>query len=577
MNLFKEGFLAVKWILSILKVYLRLRPGTTLTIIAFSAMSRVTNVLAFFLPLKVILLAGSQGIGGNLGLQIAPDQKLDWILLLSIAAVASYVLTLLFEGFSGRLAEAGSAGVLQGTNKLAMVGKQRTQARSTYSKVVQIIASTAFGFVGLIALVVINSKLVAVLAVLFLLEYLFTAIVMSGWNPAYPGRFQGFIYNHLDDYLDILSSINFLTGFFLILAPFLLGQDGTILPAVLAVVVIRRTLPALEWAIRVTATLYKNRRAIDPLIFRKQRLQTMELVENQLAREIFNKSARQKFAERQLTAVRPQLGDFDVSWLDSSIAGAYTFLISCKAGQHGLEYFQQQVFADKQAHLLGNEDFLFTMVKRQELKAPAVLARFQEGTFECQICEYGPQGVLPQERYDAVLPELMADVWCFNPPKKLVATFNAAQESLPGRLTADLIERLAVAADSAAESSLIESLLMRLPELRARLVRIPLCVFNPDINQANVAEIRPGEICVMTWIHWAIEPVGAGMPEELPHSRLPDIVRRVNLNRKGLESPLGLQDIELAGACWKFEVEMNGGQYKAALKTAEHIIAGLSR
>jgi hypothetical protein len=576
MNLFKESFTAVKWMLAILKVYMRLRPGTTLTIVTFSALSRVTSVLAFFLPLKVILLAGSHGVPGYFSF-IGSGHKLDWIVWLSIAAVASYVLTLLFDGLSARLAESGSAGVLEGTNKLAMVGKQRAQARSTYSKVVQAVAAAAFGLVGLAALVIINPMLVAALGALFCVEFLITAMVMARWNAAYPGRFQGFIWGNLGDYLDLLSSVNFLTGFFLILAPFLLGQQGNILLAVLAVVIIRRTFPALDSAVKTTADLYKNRQAIDPLVFRKRRLQAREHVENQLARELFNKSSRLRFAEKQMARARPELRDLEVRWQDSPISGAYTFVISGRPdGEAGREYFQQQVFAARQAHLLGNEDFLFSMVKREELRAPALIARFQEGTFECQICEYAP-GELTAERYHAVLPGLIGDIWCFNPPKKLVAAFNAAQESLPGRLTADLLERVAVAADSPTETTVLETLRARLPGLRARLERLPLCVFNPDLDQADLVQIHAGKIRVMSWVRWAIEPVGAGMPDELPRSVLPDLVSRVNSGRTDLESGLSLHDIELVDSCWKFELEINESRYKAALKTAEKIIADLSR
>ncbi len=554
-------------------MFLRLKPGTTLTIIGFSALSRVTSVLAFFLPLKVILLAGSPGLPRNLGSFIEPGQKMDWIIWLSVASVVSYVLTLFFDAFSGRLAESGSAGVLEGANKLALVGKQRRRARSTYSKAVQAVAAFAFGAVGLIALAIINMTLFAAFIVLFFLEFLFTSLVLANWNAAYPGRLQSFIRDKLDDYLNVLSSINFLTGFFLILAPFLAGQESNILLAVLAVVVVRRAMPALESAIDIVAGLYMDRHVIDPLVFRKRRLQVQESADHSIAREVFNNPSRRLLAEKHLAKVRPGLRDFEVSWQDSAIKEVYTFVISCRPGaESGREYFQQQVYTPEQAHLAGNEDFLFSTVDRGEINAPGLLARFKEGAFECRILEYGSGEALSEERYQLVLPRLLADIWGFRPPKKLVAAFNTARETLPGRLTADMLGRLTVATDSAAESAVLSTLQARLPELRARLERLPLHILNPDMSRSTVAEIRPGELRIMTWGHWTLEPVGAGIPEELPRAALPDLVKQFNSGGAGTEPGLALRDIEFADACWALEQEIMQNKYKAALKTAAVIL-----
>lgn len=572
MNLLKQTFLAAKWIFGILRVFMRLQPLTTLTITIFSVLSRITSVLAFFLPLKVILLAGSSGVPHYFRFFIEPAEKSDWLVMLSIAAVASYVLTLLLDAVSARLAKSGSAGILEGTNKLSLVGKQGRQASSNYSRLMEVIASAAFTLAGLIVLTLVNPVLSAALGGLFLTEFLFTALVLVGWNAAYPGKFQVFIRGNLGDYLSVLSSINFLASFFVILAPFLFGQHGNILLAILAVLIIRRTLSALASMINNVVDLYTDRNLIDPLIFRKRQLWAKESVESQVVREVFSKTSRQTIAGKHLDPVRP-LKDIEVHWQDSPIKNAYTFVIAGTSGKSGRrECFQQQVFSAKHTHLLEKEDFLFSIISRDKLKASPVISRFREGKFECQICAYSPEAALQPERYRAVLAELLADIWCFNPPRKLVTAFSAARAALPGRLTADFIDRLAIACDFPAESAALETLRSRLPEVRAWLERLPKHVFNPDIKRANVVETAPGDIRIMTWTRWMIEPVGVGMPEALPRNMLPDLVKRFNSGRKDLESELTLQDIEFADMCWNLERAVKRSQYKQALKSVAKII-----
>lgn len=554
---------------------MRFRPLTTLTVIAMSALSRVTNVLAFFLPLKVILLAGSQGTPRDLGLAIGPVDKMDWIILLSVAAVACYVSTLLFDAISGRLAESASADIL-GASKLALAGKQRTQARGAYSKLTQAAAGIAFGAVGLAALAFINTLLFAALLTLFAAEFAFTALVLTGWRAAYPGRLQSFIRDNLDDYLNILSSVNFLASFFLILAPFLFGQEGNILLAVLSVLLIRRALPELETAIRIVTQLYKNRHTVEPLIFPRRRFRVSETPESLLVRELFDKDSREVLVQKQLAPLLPGLSGFEACWQDLPARDIYTFVVSGRATDVRREYFQLQAFSERQVHLLRSEEFLFTHAQRDELRAPRVVSRFAVSSFECQVCEYGGGEELLFRQYRGMVAKLFEDIWSFAPPEKLVTAFNAAHDMLPGRLIPDLLERLVVAIDSAAEAAALDSLRSRLPDVRARLERLPVHVFNPDINKANLAEIRPGEFRAMTWTRWAIEPMGVGIPKELARGALPELVKQVNLRRRGLERELTLQDLEFADLCWNFERAIERDQYKSALESAAKIIACLS-
>jgi hypothetical protein len=574
MNLIAESYSAIRWMFRLLWIFVRRQPLITLTTVGCAALSRITNVLAFFLPLKVILLAGAQGVPKHFNF-IDPAHKLDWIIWLSVAAVATYILNIFLDVVSERLAERGSAGVLEGANKLALIGKQRTQARASFAKATQAASAGAFALVGVGVLAYSDARMCAGLLGLCVLELLVTAAIMAGWRAGHPGKLQGFIHDSPADYLRILSSLNFLASFFLILTPFVFSKDGNILLALLAVVIIRRTLPALVTTVRLAGDLYQERQTIDPLILRGLQLREQESLESQVTREFFSKTARHELVERHLLPLRPGLGGFEVHWQDSPIKGAFTFIVSCASVKTGeRQLFQQQVFPFKQAYLLEHEDFLFSLVKREQLNAPPAIARFREGSFECQICEYGEE--VTEQEYPAALAALLADAWCFKPPKKLVTVFKAAHASLPGRLTPDIVERLAVACDSPVETATFETLRSRLAEISARLEALPLQVFNPDIEEDCMTRFASGEVRIISWTHWAIEPVGVGIPEELSRDGLQGLVDRLNSRRTELTSAVTLQDIRLADACWQFEQKLSHGKYKAALRKAAQVMTCLN-
>lgn len=573
---FSGSILSIKWLLGILRAYMRVRPVATTAVIVLSVLSRVANLLAFLLPLKVILLAGSDGIPKYFTPFISAEDKLSWILGLAGAAVVSYLLTLIFGEFSKRLVDSGSSKVLEGANKLALVGKQREQARSNYSKVTQIAADGVFAIVCLAVLAVVSPVLLGVLVGLVISELVFTGVVLNSNRIAFIRGVRVYIDQSISEYLKILSSLNFMVGFFVILAPFLSGRDSNILLAILAVLLVRRVLPALESVVVGIAGLYKQRHLVDPLVFRGRQSQKKESNENQLVREFFSKEARKALAEKVLASARPELEVVDVSWQDSPITGAYTFVIICE----GLDsvrrvYLQQQVFPPSQAHLLGHEDLLFSMVKRRDLNGPEMLSRFREDSFECQICDYGSGYAVQASEYKEALTGLVGDLWSFTPPRKLMKAFNSGRAPLSGRLTKGFVKRLAVAVDCDAEFRIFQQLQARLSDIRVRLERLPLHVFNPNVSRANIVRLRSGAFGFMGWTRWTIEPIGAGTPSVLERGRLMGMLERVNSRRRDLEFEIGLSDVEFAQTCWNLELAISRGKYKEALGVAANLVSKL--
>src|SRR5690606_9456503 len=97
MNLFRQTADFLSWFCRIIGRFVRVKRATTLTVVAAAVLSRVTNMLAFLLPLKIVLLAGSDGVPRYFQVIGSIDQKGPWILGLSIGAIACYAATLLLD------------------------------------------------------------------------------------------------------------------------------------------------------------------------------------------------------------------------------------------------------------------------------------------------------------------------------------------------------------------------------------------------------------------------------------------------------------------------------------------------
>src|SRR5690554_3257621 len=134
MDLFCQTGKAVGWVAKINSVFFRIRPLTTLALMLSSTTLRFVQVLTTFLPLKVILLAGSDGIPAYFRFFIEPNLKNQWIVILAFGAVGFYILSLFLERCIRWLSEAGSLEVLQGANEIAVSSRSQTEASSYYAK-----------------------------------------------------------------------------------------------------------------------------------------------------------------------------------------------------------------------------------------------------------------------------------------------------------------------------------------------------------------------------------------------------------------------------------------------------------
>lgn len=556
--------------LRIVLVFLRTRPLTTIAIIVLSIFSRVLNVLAFFLPLKVVLLAGSDGVPHYFRMLVDSGDKNDWLVWLSAAAVACYLLTVLFDSLSERLAASSSMDVLEGANEMAVTGKERAEAHSFYYRFSEVMADSVFTLIVMAGLVFINPLLLGVLVAVFLLQWFAVALVMNAGDPLHPGRIQTALRDNRRGFLQGLVSVDFLIGFFVILAPFLLGQEANILLAILSIFIVRRGLASLSAAIGNSINLYAIRYRVDPLVFRKRRSMEKEPDVFRAVRALFGKKQREKLARRLLPkATGKSLIEVSAFWEDSRINGAHTLhFMGRVADESEPRHYQYQVYAQGNVHLLDREELLFSKVSRRALNAPEVFVRDSIAGFESQLCDYGVGETLGHAKWQQWLPTLLRNLWAFQPPRELIEAYDSAHPMLHRRLTADLVERIGVGVDSAEDEEVYGALVARLPAIHQRLRQMPVHVYNPDLGPGIIVPHPDTGYRIMTWVRWAIEPVGFGPHVNVARPELVEEIEEVN-RRRPVRKPLTPERVKFVNDCFHLEREILRRDYKAALMRAK--------
>jgi hypothetical protein len=574
MHLPKETAAFFHWQYQVIKVFLRVRLGPTLGLITALGAAKITRLLAFMLPLKVVLLAGSGGVPRYFQFFVHPDDKTAWIIGLTGAAFVCYFATLALEAFSTRIAHDVSSDILQEAGVVSKLSNQTEDAQSYYEKFCQISAHLLFALTGLLALALFNTWLFTALVMLFVIQFIFSAWLVRGENDLHPGRFKAYVFEKLKNYLGILSSINFLAAFLVILVPFLISDKGNILVAIGSIIITRQMLGSLVATVSNANSLSKNRHRIDPLVFRDFYLEEPEAKEGQTLRNFFHKQAREHSVAEVLKSVVQTDAELEVKWEDSTLKGINTFVVEINDNA-GVEarYYQMQVFPPNMFHQLENEEFLFRQIPKSCLNAPEVLVRFAEGPFECQICQYGEAKPMSLKEWNNAWPGLLQQTWACSPPKTLVKAYEASTPLLHKRLNQNLIKRLDIALDNTDELSILEQFSRKLPEIRQILMEMPIYIHNEDFQYKNIIPVKESQsYYIMSWRNWSIEPIGVWFPKNVKEDQLTGMLEHVRSFRSDIPKEFGYEHVMLASKCWQMERNIKRGAYKLALDVMQQIL-----
>lgn len=135
---------AIRWILSLSRRLLSVVPGFTLYSVAATLVSQFALLLAFVLPLKVILLLGSEGIPSYFPEQFKLFDRQTLILALSSLAMLLYLVHLFAERLIGVCLAGGARNLLLRSRKMVLFDNQDEVATRGYQRYSRGLASLVF-------------------------------------------------------------------------------------------------------------------------------------------------------------------------------------------------------------------------------------------------------------------------------------------------------------------------------------------------------------------------------------------------------------------------------------------------
>lgn len=572
MNLFSSSWRFLGWFNAVMRVFSSTHPVLSRALIIANVLASITRLLAFFVPLKVLLLIATPGVPPYFRFFIEPEYLSEWAIALSFAAVAAYLLTIALEKLAERLSEVGSRELLEQVSQMTVFTNQRELAKGYFSD-----------FTGTVANIVLTVTLMGlgfwlyptlflVLLGAFILEFLFTGLVLSRLDEGAPSGLSGYIHNNLSQYLSYLEAFNFLLVFGFLVSDFILFEGVNILVAILSFIMTRRLLPAVSNVFSKSATLSRQRHRIDPLVFADKKYFRKEPGQNQKLLRHYRLEDRE---ERLLEQLRARLGgevnQVTSRWEDPGPGGIYLFAVKAfdEAGEVVFRG-QEQVGSPKRREALDNEALIVDALGHAPLHMATTAQEYQLGEFECRLMDVGQgEAVTGPEWNKRHLSEFMTGLWCLQPNRQLREIFELSRAYLGDRVNDTELERMEVAMDTDEKRATRDAFREALPRIREILMALPVFPLNRTLNPKTIFCDEDGKLLITDWSRWSLEPVGVGLAPNQIKAEQAQAVSRARRDCGELDD----RAMRMASHMFNFEdLLVAKGKYNEALDVAKKVL-----
>lgn len=581
LSIIKQSATSVGWLRRLTRRIGQVTPFNTAAAIAFTMAAQVLVVLAFLLPLKVVLLVAGEGIPRFLRGIVTPENRDAAIILFAMLAVACYGGYHLCQRIAQRFITQGANRLVGRAEKLSVFHQQAQLTETGYTRYVEGLASSALILVWLGLGLWLNAPIFTALLCIVVVEYLLLAVLTNRSRDGLK-TLRRIVESGPTSTAQVLGSINFLVVFLLLIIQFLNAGDpanggpvqsewaSSPIIAILSIILMRQILQRGVSVVGVMEYMARQRLRLMPLFFPSTKyLPTTEKA------DAFLDTLAPDVRERWLTAC---LADFtdepvelrDCRCRDASINGLIYLEIRDRRGLWFGKYFSK-ANALKAAHET-------ELLSRHPDDLPLSLAYRGRSTVEGHdllLFNGTTMEPMPKDNWSNRALELLFESWMFVPDKALIEAYLRTHSLLPERLDEKRLTLLRISIENEAERQSLADFEAAWPSIRERVETLPLVIHNPQMTVADSWVVgEQGEPICLSWANWRLEAIGCD-PYILKFdtadltSALADLTRR-----RALDHTVTAGDLQLVARLVLLERALFRNNPRQAVETLTALIDG---
>lgn len=567
---FSNLAIGLRWNLSLGLKFLRVVPFLTTLIVLLTLISQLTMLLASFLPLKVVIMLGSDGIPRYFPEFLASMERNALISVLTGGTIGFFIAHIVSEKMIQSATRYATSKLLAKSKKMVLFENQEEIAANAYQRYSRALAGGVFIALSLLSLGWFYSEI----SLVMLCYFIFVALVF--WvGSKYSISFHDLLLNKLSEVVRVWGTIGFFVVFGYLVFDFIFLSPPGVIVALVSFLLARQTMQRATSMVIDLRYLYQQKPKLNALFFHKQVLLPEDRDSKASLWPLLMPETRNDWIKDVLNSLLDSCSDnLLCKWYQFGNSNVSGLLV-----ERDNESFLLKLYEENRRSLAIHEADL--MVEQpQLLPAAKWLGMVPVDKLYCIVYQLD-SGNLPDTRQlDLHSYQVRSALFAVQPSTAGVQRYIRSKAMLWQRLQVELLNRLWVAVCNEEQEKDLSLLLEQLPILQHMLSNLPLVISNPEMGRENIWVFDEAEnskqAILLNWGRWTLEPIGAGWPvSEKQLTKLEDALESAAKCRKELKK-IKSEHAELAALSFALEREYSRLRFKEALAIIPRILKRLT-
>ncbi|MFO7902640.1 MAG: hypothetical protein R6U98_08270 [Pirellulaceae bacterium] len=556
----------LRWSVSLGAKFARVVPLQTSLIVLVTLVSQISALLAAFLPLKVVILLGSENIPRYIPEALAILGRDTLIVTLSVATVGFFVSHLLAERLIALITGLASQRLLEKSHKMVLFENQEETAARAYQRFSRTLAGGVFVVFALLGLTLAYPN-ISFIVIAYAGSVTFIFLTLGTYSPSFSERLE----TELPATMNVTAGIGFFVAFAYLIIDFIGPSPPGIIVAIISLLLSRQIFNRLAGIVQDLSALHTQRARYEALFFHGKILLRQEPNEERTIWPLLERKTRDDWVSAvMMEQVREWQGPALTAWHSSGVPNVAALKVYDTAGQ---KKYLVKIFESNRRSLALHEWMLLS-ASPKGLSAPVFLASTEVRRFPCLIYAL-PSGspVTKPREVRRLTQSLKAHFLEIEPPAALVKRYRRSHPMLWRRIDALMLQRLRVAVETSDQDSSVTHILQRLPALQGHLAAIPLGILNPDMTQATIwVKEMEQQPLLFNWTRWSLDPAGAGWGDR--EEQLEKLVAALEqgVPRRACLSQVRPEQAKLSALTYALEAKLLKQQFPEALDLVARIL-----
>lgn len=526
-------------------------------------------MMAFLMPLKVVMLLGSESIPSYFPETLQTIERNTLILSLVILSVASYAISAIFKKISEKTTERGVKNLLEKTQKIIIFENQDNFASKAYTKYTDALAGLVFSLatVGLFS-IFYRDMAVFIIAVLFL-AYLITYILYLS-SP----RLKTIISDRPQPTAIAISNVVFLLVFLYIVIDFLYLTPPDFIVGLITIIIGRLMLVRLSFTASYFFTLKQDEGKINALFFHNQAFLPAIKPQHKSVWDLLENKALESWLVPVLqeATTDKNIGDIATKWQQTRLNNTVVLQAESKVLK---KTFLIKIFDERLASKALHESTLMLDELDSEFPCPPFLLATMIGNYHCHVFDITEHEFLSFQEAIKLNNTVNEKLLMLPPSETLVERYKRSKAFLWERIDKAMMNRLRLVASEQGKR-VIQEVEDAMPEINSILRVLPLSFVAPKPNHLSLLKDSDEQIVSFHWPTWVIEPAGAGIDQKKNNNtNVKNVIQAAHEHRAELKQ-FPVENYELASLLSAFEHNFHQQQYEDAIELLQQAMVKFS-